>query len=113
VDLSNAVGIWATDRTGALQLIARTGDLLEVAPGDFRTIIDFADFLDNYAGSGNSDGRPSGLNNLGQVAFGASFTDGASGIFVSNRVAVPEPSAISTILVGALCLNFHRRRNRS
>jgi hypothetical protein len=38
VDSTNNIGIWATDRTSAMQLIARTGDLLEVAPGDFRTI---------------------------------------------------------------------------
>jgi len=58
-------------------------------------------------------GRPSGFNNLGQFAFWARFTDGSSGIFVSNRVAVPEPSSMFAILMGALCLNFHRRRNRS
>jgi hypothetical protein len=83
-------GIWATDRTGALQLIVRKGDMLEVAPGDFRTI----DGLGFQGESGNSDGRPSGLNNLGQIAFLANFTDGTSGVFVSNRVAVPEPSAV-------------------
>ena len=38
VRFHNNSGIWATDRTGVLQLIARTGDPLEVAPGDFRTI---------------------------------------------------------------------------
>ena len=38
VDSTNDFGIWATDSTGALQLIAREGDQLEVAPGDFRTI---------------------------------------------------------------------------
>jgi hypothetical protein len=107
-------GIWATDRSGALQLIARTGDLLEVAPGDFRTVNLLAFLADpNTISTGNSDGRPSAFNNLGQIAFAATFTDGSSGIFVSNRVAVPEPATFSAILVGTPCLIFHRRRSTS
>ncbi len=102
-------GIWATDRIGAMQLIVRAGDPLEVAPGDIRTI---SSLSFNFAGIGtsNSNGLPSGFNNLGQLAFVARFTDGTSGIFVSNRVAVPEPSSYSAILVGVLCLSFHVRR---
>jgi hypothetical protein len=38
VDSTNDFGIWATDRTGALTLVVRKGDSLEVAPGDSRTI---------------------------------------------------------------------------
>jgi hypothetical protein len=83
VDPTNDKGIWATDQSGALQLIARSGDMLEVAPGDFRTLSDL-----NFAtASGNSDGRSSGFNNLGQLVFWASFTDGSQGVFVSNKVA--------------------------
>ena len=89
-------GIWATDRNGVLQLIARRGGLLEIAPGDFRTV----NFLElDLRITGNSDGRPSWFNNRGQLVFIAGFTDGTSGIFVSNRVAVPEPSSL---LLGAL-----------
>jgi len=77
-------GLWATDRNGVLQYILCKGDLLEVSPGDFRTVADFGFFGE----SGNGDGRPSGFNNLGQLAFTASFTDGTSGAFVSNAVAL-------------------------
>jgi hypothetical protein len=102
VDSTNNAGIWATDRIGALRLIARSGDALEVAPGDFRTIsglsfvgIPPSGSTGNSGGStGNSDGRPSAFNNSGQLAFAATFTDGTSGIFVSNRVAIPEPGTI-------------------
>jgi hypothetical protein len=112
--VSAGSGIWATDRSGVLQLVARRGDLLEVAPGDFRTTTGVTFLVDRFTNpTGNSDGRPSAFNNLGQLAFYAGFTDGTFGVFVSNRVAIPEPSAISTILMGTLCLNFHRRRNRS
>ena len=83
VDSTNNRGIWATDWTGILQLIARRGELLEVAPGDFRTLSD----LDFVTGTGNGDSRPSGFNNLGQLVFWASFTDGSQGVFVSSKVA--------------------------
>jgi hypothetical protein len=64
---------------GALALIARTGDTMEVAPGDLRTLssLGYRDF------SGLEDGRGPGFNDAGQVAFSATFTDGSSGVFVS------------------------------
>jgi hypothetical protein len=96
-------GIWATDRRGALQLIARSGDLLEVAPGDFRTIAGFSFYETDTLNTptGNSDGRRSGFNNLGQLAFYARFTDETAGMFVSNRVAIPEPSTILLLAFAA------------
>ncbi|HMP04970.1 MAG TPA: hypothetical protein PJ982_01365, partial [Lacipirellulaceae bacterium] len=84
---STQKGIWATDHNGELQLIVRTGSQIEVAAGEFRTVID----LQFVGGSGNQDGRPSGFNDRGQLAFSATFVGGVSGVFVSNAVA--EPSA--------------------
>jgi hypothetical protein len=95
-----AVGIWATDRSGELQLIARVGGSIEVAPGDLRTIQQLSLVSD---GTGNGDGKPSGLNNRGQVAFWALYTDG-EGIFVSDVAAVPEPSAQVLAIVACLVL---------
>jgi len=98
IDGDNDRGVWAEDPSGVLKLIARTGDMLDVDDGlgtDFREISGLS-----FAGNtGNGDGRPSGFNNLGQLAFLTTFTDGTSGIFVSNLVAIPEPS---TLLLGAL-----------
>lgn len=109
VDASNDLGIWAQDRRGDLRLIVRTGQQLEVAPGDFRTIGPLG--LDFLGDSGNDEGQPSGFNNLGQVAFRARFTNGTQGIFVSNLVAVPEPSSL-VMLLGCLALwRFHTRGN--
>jgi hypothetical protein len=102
-------GIWAENRSGVLTLIARRGDLLDVDDGpgtDFRTI---SDLIFTF-GTGNGDGQRSGFNNLGQLAFVANFTDGSSGVFVSNLAAIPEPS---TLLLGALAsmgLLMRRRR---
>jgi hypothetical protein len=83
VGAANNLGIWATDQNGALQLIARTGSQLEIAPGVFRTTSDLGFALD----SGNSDGRASAFNDLGQLVFWASFTNGTQGVFVSSAVA--------------------------
>lgn len=91
----NSLGIWATDGDGTPYLIARQGDEVEVAPGDVRTIVDFAfHWPDQRGGTGNGDGRPSSFNNLGQFAFTAIFEDNiqgslrrSQGVFVSNLVA--------------------------
>lgn len=104
----NGGGIWATDRTGVLQLIARTGQLLEVAPGDLRTTSN----LRFNGGTGNSDGRPSGFSNRGQLTFFARFTDGSEGIFVSNLVTIPEPSSLSLIAIGLIATSAQRRRRQ-
>jgi hypothetical protein len=75
--------LWATDIDGSLVMIGRVGGTLEVSPGDVRTISS----LSMLTKHGDDDGKPRGLNDLGQIAFGASFNDGTSGIFVSNVVA--------------------------
>jgi hypothetical protein len=100
VDETNNEGIWGTDRAGVLQLIAHKGQSIEVAPGEFRTIDGV--YFDPGGFSGNSDG----FNNLGHLAFWAGFTDGSSGIFVSNRVAVPEPSTLALAAVAMALLVF-------
>jgi hypothetical protein len=83
VDFTNDVGVWATDRTGQLQLIMRAGDVVEVAPGDFRTVRILS---------------PSAFNNVGQLAFLARFADNSEGIFISNLVAIPEPDSLLLLL---------------
>ena len=65
---------------GALRMLARTGDTIEVAPGDTRTI----SFL-SFGGqnSGMEDGRPAAFNDAGQAAFEAVFSDGTYGVFAT------------------------------
>src|SRR5262249_3533790 len=84
----NDYGIWAETDAG-LALFARTGDPYDVAQGDQRTIstLTFTGF------SGQQDGRSSGFNDAGQVAFAAAFADGSSGAFVADHGVTVTPAA--------------------
>jgi hypothetical protein len=86
ITAANNQGLWAQDVEGDLHLIARRGDALDVDPGpgvDERIVLNLAFWSDG----GGEDGRRTGLNAYGQIAFAAAFTDGSSGIFVSDLVA--------------------------
>ena len=86
---ANNVGLWVRSPAGVWTLIIRAGDLFEVAPGDFRTV--GVNGLTFAGVSGGEDGRPTGFNDAGQLAFRATFTDGSSGLFVANASPVlPE-----------------------
>lgn len=73
-------GIWATDRSGALQLVARRGQDLEVAPDDVR-IVEAVRLVLN---GGGGNGLGSSLNDRGELAFSAKFTNGSQGVFVTS-----------------------------
>jgi hypothetical protein len=78
-------GLWGTDVDGRLHLVVREGQMLEVSEGDVRTvarlILDVSSFRDG--GSTNAS-LPTSFNDLGQLAFQATFTDGTQGLFISN-----------------------------
>jgi hypothetical protein len=75
----NDIGIWQQNAGGGLTLLARTGESIEVAPGDSRMVTDL--FL--QPPSGGEDGRPRCVNSADQVTFFAAFADGSTGIFVT------------------------------
>jgi hypothetical protein len=77
---ANDFGIWAQGLDGNLRLVAREGQQIQVSPGVNRTIAE----LDFTGAANTEDGRRTGFNDLGEVAFYAGFTDGTSGIFVSD-----------------------------
>jgi len=68
VTTNDDFGIWMEDGEGGLTLIAREGEMLEVAPGDFRTISGLVEL---------------GFNDLHQVCYRAAFVDGSFGVFVT------------------------------
>jgi hypothetical protein len=107
--VDSAFGIWGQDRAGQLRLVVSVGDLLEVSPGDHREIAS----LMFTSATGGDDGRARGLNDAGQIALRATFTDGSSGVFVSDALTVPEPSTAMLLCSGAACFWPRRRAFRS
>lgn len=78
--------LWATSLSGEPGIIAFVGQSIEVMPNDFRTVqaivtSNDADF------SGGEDGQINIMNEFGQIAFRANFTDGSSAVLVSDKVA--------------------------
>lgn len=104
-------GIFA-ETSGELGLVAKRGDTIEIAPGDFRTI------------SGLEISPRGGfLNDLGQVAFLAMFNgpdnpglgDTQAWIIAtpnSVNTPVPAPPSIALLMSGVLGLCLVRRRRR-
>lgn len=105
-------GIWAENALGNLQLIAVKGGMLDVSDNAAEQDLRVIEQLLLSGGSGNEDGRSSGFNEAGQVAFWARFTDGSSGLFVSNLVAVPEPSGCILLGMTAFLWSIKSFRNR-
>jgi hypothetical protein len=109
----NTDAIFAEDTSGVLHRIVGQGELLEVAPGDFREILtlgfqgldgSFARFGNNYS---------SGFNDEGAIGFYASLFDeengDTQGVFVTTS-PVPEPSTLVLLALGSLFLLWRRRR---
>ncbi|MBX9654124.1 hypothetical protein K2Y11_10950 [bacterium] len=82
-------GFFTETSPGIIKSIVQDGDTIEIAPNIFKTI--------------NSIERPGlshrFLNNLNQLTFAASFTDGSSGVFV---IAVPEAGTTTLLAIAAL-----------
>lgn len=75
---------------GSLIPIIRTGESVEVASGDVRTVL-IVEVL--AAPTGLQDGRAAGFNEAGQLALKISFTNGTSGIFVT--ITDPDGDGLS------------------
>jgi hypothetical protein len=104
---SQDFGIFAQDSKGNLQLIARNGEIVELAPGDLRVVDRIRFGIDEPPGSG---GPRDVMSELGEVALTLQFGDASEGVFITNQVAVPEPaSGLLSLIVIAL---FPRRRSR-
>jgi hypothetical protein len=102
--ISPGYGIFATDQNGVLQLVAAEGRSIDVnndpLTEDRRTI--------SKLGQGLS------LNDVGQLSFYATFTDGSEGVFVASvGTAVPEPAASPLLGATICCLSIARRRARA
>lgn len=90
ISAANNTAIWFKTPGESVQLIAREGDQLDVDDGpgiDLRTV----SALGIYFDSGGEDGQRTGLNDAGQLAFTAIFTDSSSGVFVRSHASSPIP----------------------
>ncbi len=103
VGLGNGNSLWATDLAGELVKIARTGDLFEVLPGDFRLITG----IGGLNSTGGQDGHAISFNAAGMLAFELDFSDGSSGIFTAS---VPEP-ATALLLAAGMVVCVRRKRD--
>lgn len=102
VNSGNDIGLWLFDPTaGRSVLIAREGDQVDIGGGAPKTI---AELYSPY--------RADAFNNLGQISFGAKFTDNSQAILLSNVVAVPvpEPESWAMLLAGLGLIGFAARR---
>ena len=95
---TNDFGLWGTDPDGNLLLVARTGDQIEVAPGEMRTIVSF-EFLSGPAGP--DDGRTKALNDAGQIVFCVRLSGSRSGIVRASLGSASGGSNTQTNLIEA------------
>ena len=84
-------GIWAQDTNGNFHLVVRDGSVLDAGGEDFVSV---------------TDPELIGIDDLGNVVFSANLSDGnGRAVFVSDVVAVPEPSAMTYVLAAFLLLS--------
>ncbi|MEZ6095774.1 MAG: PEP-CTERM sorting domain-containing protein [Pirellulaceae bacterium] len=107
VTTANDNSLWAWNANQGLTLIAREGDLFEVAPGDFRTI---STWITRNTSDGS--GATMGLNDNGSGAMYLLFSDGTRAAVSYNISAVPEPTTVAGIGLGLLVLAIRRRKRQ-
>jgi hypothetical protein len=72
-------GIFFKDAHAELGLVIRTGDVLEVNPGDLRTVRALL-----FGNAGEQDLNIRKMNDMSQLVFQASFADDSTGIFLAT-----------------------------
>lgn len=88
VTASSDVGLWAQDPSGRVRLIARTGDLVEVSPGNLQPIQEIFLGSNTYI----QEWTASDFNSYGQVAFVVRVPTGVA-LLVSDALTDPiEPA---------------------
>lgn len=108
--VGDIASIWEADANGALTMIARTGQQMDVDDGpgvDLRTIRSLQLI------PRGTDLRPFVFNDRGQFVFWADFTDNSSGLFLSAGTSVPEPISGVLAVIGVTGLLTIRRRSRN
>jgi hypothetical protein len=94
-------GIFATGHDGDLRLIARFGDIFELAPGDVRTIEALSDW-------GRYGSHVINFNQDSNLSFMMRFTDGSEALVTAT--VLPEPTTLLPIAAALTPLLTRRRR---
>lgn len=107
VTTANDAVLYGTDLSGNLILIAREGFALPNDPVSGRTVsaINFGASINNNPTNGH-DGRGIYLNDMNQLVFNVTFSDGNSGIFVTS---IPTPATGAMLGLGMLASTRRRR----
>ncbi|MCI0540944.1 MAG: hypothetical protein L0Z50_37560 [Verrucomicrobiales bacterium] len=81
---ANNYGIWLAEPDGTVNLIARTGDMLNVGGGVLKQLSNVTFGVDPETIASPEDGRRSPFNDRGEIALLAYFTDFSSGLFLAQ-----------------------------
>lgn len=100
----NNLALYCTNTSGAIELVLRKNDVIEVTPGDFRRVRAFA----VAAAAGAEDGRAEFLNDAGRLAVSVTFSDFSSAVLYYT---VPTPGATALLGLGGLVAVRRRRRS--
>jgi hypothetical protein len=95
VTTANDVGLWAGS-PGALQLIAREGDVIDLDPGPGELLKTISgsngiSFAAGYATTFDGNSADAAFNDAGQIAWRAVFTDATSAIFLTTLPSANTP----------------------
>ena len=109
---SNDVALFAENGHGILEPVIREGDIVTLSPGIQRTVSQITFGSEGVAeNTGNSDGRISGFNDFGDLAFRVTFKEGGQAIMVAH--VVPELGSVWLIAIAgtsvALFMTAKRR----
>jgi hypothetical protein len=77
-------GVWLADPDGTVNLIARTGDMLDVGGGVMKQISNVTFGVDPEFIAGPEDGRRTPFNDRGEVALVVNFADFSHGLFIAR-----------------------------
>ena len=113
-NFDNDVALFAENGHGILEPVIREGDLVTLAPGLQRTVSSITFSSEASENTGNSDGRISGFNDFGDLAFRVTFKEGGQAIMMAH--VVPELGSISLLAVGSVAVTLvmlWKRRTRS
>jgi hypothetical protein len=97
---ANKRGLWLMNPQGEVELIAATGSVMEVGPGDFRTIVDYWE----------GETSPYCLTDS-MFVFWTRFEDGTSGLFAISLVPEPTSLMLLGVLLTAVVSSRHSCRS--